>query len=95
MPRRFSRNQQEAPGRLPGTRSPALTDKERRSRKQNFIQNWYRETVGELRKVSWPTGPEARRLTGLVLLVMVIMGIILGGVDLLAREALNLLLGVA
>lgn len=72
-----------------------MADKERRSRKQNFIQNWYRETVGELRKVSWPTWPEARRLTGLVLVVMVIMGIILGGVDLLAREALNLLLGVA
>ena len=72
-----------------------MADKERKSRKQNFIQSWYRETVGELRKVSWPTWPEARRLTGLVLVVMVIMGIILGGVDLLAREALNLLLGVA
>jgi preprotein translocase subunit SecE len=95
MPRRFSRNQQEAPGRSSGARSPALADKDRRSRKQNFIQNWYRETVGELRKVSWPTGPEARRLTGLVLVVMVIMGILLGGVDFLARRVLNLLLGIA
>lgn len=72
-----------------------MTEKEKKGKKQNFIQTWYRETVGELRKVSWPTWPEARRLTGLVLLVMVIMGIILGGVDLLAREALNVLLGVA
>jgi preprotein translocase subunit SecE len=72
-----------------------LADKDKRTRKSNFIQSWYRETVGELRKVSWPTWPEARRLTGLVLLVMILMGAILGSVDLLAREALNLLLGVA
>ena len=72
-----------------------MADKEKKARRQNFLQAWYRETVGELRKVSWPTGPEARRLTGLVLLVMVVMGILLGGVDLLAREALNILLGVA
>ena len=72
-----------------------MADKEKRARKPGGIQAWYRETLGELRKVSWPTWPEARRLTGLVLLVMVVMGILLGGVDLLAREALNLLLGVA
>ena len=40
---------------------------------ENAIQRYFRETTGELRKVSWPTWPEARRLTGLVLLVMVIV----------------------
>jgi preprotein translocase SecE subunit len=49
--------------------------------------------MGELRKVSWPTWPEARQLTGLVLLVMVIMGVILGLTDVSARALLNLILG--
>jgi preprotein translocase subunit SecE len=72
-----------------------LAEKDKRGRKPNYFQSLYRETVGELRKVSWPTWPEARRLTGLVLLVMVIMGILLGSIDLLSREGLNLLLGIS
>jgi len=64
-----------------------------RSRKSNPIQSFFRETTGELRKVSWPTWPEARQLTGLVLLVMVVMGLILGVTDAGARALLNLLLG--
>jgi preprotein translocase subunit SecE len=71
-----------------------LAEKDKRGRKPNYFQSIYRETVGELRKVSWPTWPEARRLTGLVLLVMVIMGILLGTIDLLSREGVNLLLGI-
>ncbi|HMD80802.1 MAG TPA: preprotein translocase subunit SecE [Anaerolineales bacterium] len=61
--------------------------------KPNALQLFFRETAGELRKVSWPTWPEARQLTGLVLLVMVVMGIILGITDGGARALLNLLLG--
>ena len=64
-----------------------------RSKKSNPIQLFFRETTGELRKVSWPTWPEARQLTGLVLLVMVVMGIILGITDAVARALLNLILG--
>ncbi|OGO36846.1 MAG: preprotein translocase subunit SecE [Chloroflexi bacterium RBG_16_56_8] len=70
----------------------ALAEK---GKKPNAIQRYFRETSGELRKVSWPTWPEARRLTLLVLLVMVLMGIFLGLVDLLSREGLDLLLGIA
>ncbi len=65
-----------------------------KSRKPNAIQSFFRETTGELRKVSWPTWPEARQLTGLVLLVMVVMGIILGLTDGGAHALLNLLLGL-
>lgn len=57
---------------------------------ENAIQRWFRETTGELRKVSWPTWPEARRLTGLVLIVMVIVGAFLASVDYLASELLKL-----
>ena len=40
-----------------------------RSKKQNVFQSFFRETTGELRKVSWPTWPEVRQLTGIVLMV--------------------------
>jgi preprotein translocase subunit SecE len=61
----------------------------------NAIQMFFRETAGELRKVSWPTWPEARQLTWLVLAVMVVMGIILGLTDAVARELLNVILGIS
>ncbi|HET6823417.1 MAG TPA: preprotein translocase subunit SecE [Anaerolineales bacterium] len=64
-----------------------------RSRKSNPIQSFFRETTGELRKVSWPTWPEARQLTLLVLAVMVVMGLILGITDAGARVLLNMILG--
>ncbi len=47
----------------------------------NVIARFYRETVGEIRKVSWPTGQEARHLTGIVLLVLLIMAVLLWLVD--------------
>lgn len=52
-----------------------------KEKKPNAIQRWYRETTGELHKVSWPTMAEAIRMTQLVLLVMVLMGAMLGIVD--------------
>ena len=61
---------------------------------ENAIQRYYRETSGELRKVSWPTWPEAKRLTGLVLLVMVVVGIFLSSMDYFAGELLGLVLGI-
>ena len=70
-----------------------MAEKEK-SKKPNAIQSFFRETTGELRKVSWPTWPEARQLTGLVLMVMVVMGIILGLTDGGAHALLNLLLGL-
>jgi preprotein translocase subunit SecE len=70
-----------------------LKDKSR-SKKHNIFQSFFRETTGELRKVSWPTWPEVRQLTGIVLLVMVVMGAILGLTDATARVFLNVLLGL-
>ena len=65
-----------------------------KSKKQNPIQAFFRETTGELRKVSWPTWTEARQLTFIVLAVMIFMGILLGATDAGAHALLNLLLGV-
>ena len=65
-----------------------------RSKKQNFFQSFFRETTGELRKVSWPTWPEVRQLTGIVLAVMVVMGIILWMTDGVAQGILRLILNL-
>lgn len=64
-----------------------------KGKKSNPVQSYFRETVGELRKVSWPTRREALQLTGLVIVVMIVVGIILGMTDGAARGLLGLLLG--
>lgn len=51
------------------------------TRQPNAVQRLFRETIAELRKVSWPTRQEAVALTRIVLIVMIIMAIILGGLD--------------
>ncbi len=63
-------------------------------KKQSGIQRYFNETAGELRKVSWPTWPEARQLTILVIVVMVVIGLFLGLVDYGANSLLNLALGI-
>lgn len=64
-----------------------------KGKKSNPVQSFFRETVGELRKVSWPTQREALQLTGLVIVVMIVVGLILGATDGAARGLLGLLLG--
>jgi preprotein translocase subunit SecE len=58
------------------------------------IQRFWRETVGELRKVTWPTPPEAWKMTKLVLLVMVLMASILGLLDFLFSRLISLLVAL-
>jgi preprotein translocase subunit SecE len=63
-------------------------------KQQNVIQRFTRETVGELRKVSWPTRQEAWQMTLVVLVVLFFTAIFLGViVDGIAGQFLNLLLG--
>jgi preprotein translocase subunit SecE len=58
------------------------------------IQRFWRETVGELRKVTWPTPPEAWKMTKLVLLVMVLMAAILGLLDFLFSRLISFLVAL-
>ena len=58
-----------------------MATKRRTKSDQNAIQRYFRETSGELRKVSWPTRREAIGLTWIVIIVMLIMAAILGGLD--------------
>jgi preprotein translocase subunit SecE len=60
--------------------------------KPSKIGSFVRETVGELRKVSWPSRQEATNLTLIVLVVMIFMAIFLWLVDLGGSELLSLIL---
>ncbi len=62
-------------------------------KKPNAITRYIRETMGELRKVNWPTWPEARQLTIIVLAVMIVMGIYLAVVDGIAEYLIKLAIG--
>lgn len=70
-----------------------MADKQVVRRQPNALQRLYRETVGELRKVSWPTRREAANLTIIVLVVVISMTVILGSLDLLFSWLLRLLIG--
>jgi len=70
-----------------------VAGKDEKKKKENRIRRFFRETTGELRKVTWPTRQEATNLTIIVLIVMVAMSIFLWLVDLGATELLALAIG--
>jgi len=52
-------------------------------KQEGGLQRWLRETRSELRKVTWPTREEALRLTYVVIGLSLVMGAVLGLVDLI------------
>ena len=60
----------------------------------NAVIRYYRETVGELRKVVWPTREEALRLTWIVLIVITVMAAVLGLADYLFAQFIRILVGL-
>jgi preprotein translocase subunit SecE len=62
-------------------------------RQPNALQRYMNETVGELRKVNWPSRTEALNLTLVVLIVMFSMALILGVLDFAYAQFFALLLG--
>jgi preprotein translocase subunit SecE len=58
------------------------------------VVNYYRETVGELKKVVWPTREEAIRLTSIVLVVITVMAIVLGTFDFLFAQLVRFLISL-
>ena len=57
------------------------------------VQKFFSETIGELRRVSWPTRQEAIRLTEIVIVVIFLMSLILGGLDWVYAKFFGLILG--
>jgi len=70
-----------------------VAGKENKSKREGRIARFWRETIGELRKVSWPTRQEAGNLTVIVLIVMIIMSLFLFSVDEIATYLLKLAIG--
>jgi len=70
-----------------------VADKQVVRKQPNTLQRLYRETVGELRKVSWPTRREAANLTIIVLVVIIAMTVILGSLDVFLSWLLSILVG--
>ena len=65
--------------------------------KPNFFQRikrWFKETAGELRKVSWPSREEALSLTRIVLIVTVILAAVLGVFDFIFARLVGLLVNI-
>ena len=56
--------------------------------RRDAIVRGLRDTRSELRKVTWPTRQETINLTLVVIAFSVVMGLILGGVDLAVTKAL-------
>jgi preprotein translocase subunit SecE len=61
-------------------------------RTYNSLRKYFQETIGELRKVHWPTREEAWFLTRIVIIVVVIMSILLGGLDYIFSQAIAALI---
>ena len=70
-----------------------MAGKGEKSKGENGMQRFFRETMGELRRVTWPTWPEARNLTVVVIIVLVVMAIFLYLVDSSAQGLIRLLVG--
>jgi preprotein translocase subunit SecE len=72
-----------------------MADKNEKVKKPNVVQKWWRETIGELRKVVWPTRKEALRLTWIVICVIIVMGALLGSLDFGFTKLIGLIVGNA
>jgi len=70
-----------------------VAGKDDKPKRENAIRRFFRETIGELRRVHWPTWPEARRLTIIVIIVLVIMALFLWMVDEIAVKLIVLAIG--
>jgi preprotein translocase subunit SecE len=60
----------------------------------NAVSRFFRETMGELKKVNWPTRQEATNLTTIVLIVIGVMAIFLGTLDILFSRLFSILLSL-
>ncbi len=71
-----------------------MTEKKVAHQSKNGIRRFYDETVGELKKVNWPTRQEATNLTSIVLIVIAAMALFLGFLDIAFSRLFALLLNL-
>ena len=66
-------------------------------KKLNFFQKiakYFRECVGEIKKISWPTVSQTTKNFLIVLVVVLVMGILIYGLDQGLYFVLNKIMGV-
>ena len=61
-----------------------------RARRFQGLQ-FFRETIGELRRVVWPTREQATRLTILVVIISIFVGFLLGLIDMAFGQLFRIL----
>lgn len=71
-----------------------MTPKKKKVSLGQRIQRFWRETIGELRKVTWPTPEEAWKMTRIVLVVMVVMAAVLGVLDFAFSKMISFLVNL-
>ena len=57
------------------------------------IQQYVKESIQELKKVTWPTWEELKGSTLVVILFSVIMGAYIAGLDLIFSKAVDMIMG--
>lgn len=82
----------EKPKAVEKPKTPEKARPAEKTKQPNAIVRWWRETIGELRKVTWPTPEEAWRLTKIVLVTMFAMSAVLGLLDFLFSWLIRLIL---
>jgi len=65
---------------------------EKTANQPNPITRYWKETRGELRKVTWPTREESQRLTAIVIGVTIAFALFLWVFDLLFSNVIQLLI---
>ncbi len=54
---------------------------------------FFSEVKAELLKVTWPTKDEVTRLTAVVIIISLVVGLFLGGLDFIFTKVIELLVG--
>lgn len=78
--------------RLPGRSEPTKPVKSDGAPRRRFQFKFAGEVLSELRKVTWPTWPQVRDLSMVVIAVSVAVGAILGGIDFLFSKIIEVTL---
>ena len=63
-------------------------------KKSNPVVRYLRETRAELKKVTWPTRPEATKLTIIVLIVVAFMSARLGTLDYIFSRVMGFIISL-
>ena len=63
----------------------------KKDKKPNRVVRWFKDLKGELKKVTWPTKKDMINYSVVVLVFIVIMGVIIGVIDLGAGKLVELL----